>query len=205
MKADRGFDGGDDGGGPEDLRTILRQWRAPAPSPEIEEELRRTFRRRRSSGRRRVWLALAASLLVVAALALLLNESMRAPGRLAERPTPPLVSSPAPPPPVAPERAAIPGPAHATPAPAKRSPKVPLPRNEVIVEPGQAELLAELARQWRNVRQAGPGLSLPRIEVLPADAPPSAILQAQAKDEVPEYRTRWKDVESEWPFAHWAL
>jgi hypothetical protein len=78
-------------------------------------------------------------------------------------------------------------------------------RNEVVVEPGQAELLAELARQWRNARQAGPGLSLPRIEVLPADAPPSAILQAQARDEVPEYRTRWKDVESEWPFAHWAL
>jgi hypothetical protein len=205
MKADRGFDGGDDGGGPEDLRTILRQWSVPAPSSELEEELRRTFRRGRSSRRRRVWLTVAASLLIVAALALLLHDSTRAPVRLAERPTPPLVSSPAPPSPAAPKRTAIQGSVQVPPAPAKRSPTVRPARNEVVVEPGQAELLAELARQWRNARQAGPGLSLPRIEVLPADAPPSAILQAQARDEVPEYRTRWKDVESEWPFAHWAL
>lgn len=204
MKADREFGGGDGGGGPEELRTILRQWRVPAPSPDMEEELRRTFRRGRSRKRRLVWLALAASLFVATALVLRLTSPMKAPDRVAE-PAASVSPSAAGPPKVEPPPADKRGPVHASSAPAKRSPTVRPARNEVVVEPGQAELLAELARQWRNARQAGPGLSLPRIEVLPADAPPSAILQAQARDEVPEYRTRWKDVESEWPFAHWAL
>jgi hypothetical protein len=84
-------------------------------------------------------------------------------------------------------------------------PPAPAARNEIIVEPRQAELLAQLARQLRGTRQGGPGVSLPRIEVVPADAPPSPIRKAQTHDEVLPYRTHWEDVESEWPFAHWSL
>jgi hypothetical protein len=204
MKADREFGGGDGGGGPEDLRTILRQWRVPAPSPDMEEELRRTFRRGRSRMRRLVGLALAASLFVAAAFVLRLTSSMKAPDRVAE-PAASVSPSAAGPPIVESPPADMRGPVHASSAPAKRSPTVRPARNEVVVEPGQAELLAELARQLKGTRQGEPGVSLPRIEVVPADAPPSAIRKAQTHDEVPEYRARWESIESEWPFAHWSL
>jgi hypothetical protein len=54
--------GPEDGPEREALRAFLRQWHVPGPPPDIEEDLRRTFRRRRSGRRPVVWLALAAGL-----------------------------------------------------------------------------------------------------------------------------------------------
>jgi hypothetical protein len=72
---------------------------------------------------------------------------------------------------------------------------------EVIVEPGQAELLAELGRQLRGVRQAALGTTTPRIEVVRADAPATPVPALQATD-VPRYRGDWETVAVEWPLVY---
>jgi hypothetical protein len=200
----RGLGDGEAAGGREDLRAILRQWEAPVPSPGIEAELRREFRRRRSQGLRpRVWLVLAAALLIPIALAARL---LTTPG--AKRPAPVaapdvVLSRRAPAPPlVEPRRAAVPEPPPRNQR-AKGSPKSRA-RSEVIVEPRQAELLAALARELRGTRQGGPGVSMPRLEVVPADAGPRPIRTARSYDVVRSQRSDWVSVGSEWPLAQWA-
>ena len=76
---------------------------------------------------------------------------------------------------------------------------MPPAETEVLVEPGQAELLVQLARQLRGTRQALPGVSMPRIDEVRADAPASPIPEMQAGDEVLAYRSQWEKVGSEWP------
>lgn len=196
MKADGEF-GWESGREPEELRAILRQWKVPPPPREIEEELRRTFRRRRSNRRSILWLAAAAS------LALLLVYQAKPPGR----PTPlvvverPAFRTPPPAPLVeAPRREA-----RATPDPAARRPwtaAAPPLEGLVIVEPRQAELLAQLARQLQGARGAQPAVSLPRIEAVPADAPAPPVRAAPARDTVLEYSAHWETVGNEWPFMH---
>lgn len=206
MKADRRFRSeGDGGGGSQDLRPLLRLWSAPLPPPEVEEQLRRTFRRGRAK-RRLAWLAVAASLAIATSLALLFLRASptEVPGRIAQRP--PQVMPSAPPSPVAaPHPVGTRGPEEALPASPKRVRTVRPAVKEVIVEPGQAALLLQLARQLNGTRQASPGLPPPPIVVVPADAPPSPIRKAQTHDSVPPHRDHWKKVESQWPFVHWSL
>lgn len=199
MKADGEF-GWEGGREPEDLRGILRQWKVPSPPAEIEEELRRTFRRRRSRRRSIAWLAVAAS------LTLLLAYQVGRPGRptstfVAERPA--LESPPRPPVVEArrPEASVI----QKAAAHAPRAAVVPSVECDVIVEPRQAELFAQLARQMQGARQALPGGSLPRIEVVSADEPAPAIRPAQARDTVLPYRADWEKVGDEWPFVYLPL
>ena len=202
MKADGELGSGSDRE-PEELRTILRQWKVPGPPLEIEEQLRRTFRGRRSKRRRTVWLAVAASLALVLAYAVR-PLGRPAPPLVAERPAP--VAPPASPAStVEPNRVETRGPVHASRARARPARAARPARSEVLVEPGQAELLRQLARQLRGTRQAPPGASLPRIEVMPANAPAGPILETQARDDVLEYRAHWEKVGSEWPFVHRSL
>jgi hypothetical protein len=183
--------------GPEDLRGVLQEWKVPPPPREIEEELRRTFRRRRSHRRPIAWLAVAASLTLL--LVYQVGRPWRpTPAVVAERPV--LKTPPRPPVVVA-----RPLEANAIPEAAARAPRaavVPLIGGDVIVEPRQAELLAQLARQLQGARQAPPGVSLPRIEAVPAEAPAPSIWAAQARDAVLPYRAHWEKVGDVWPFVH---
>jgi hypothetical protein len=204
MKADREFGGGD--GEPEDLRKILRQWTVLGPPPEIEEQLRRTFRRRRSKKQRIVGLAVAAG------LTLLLVHQVTGPLRpgppgVAERAASvaPPASTPPSPVMVPPTRIESRAPLPSVPARARRAPTAPPAETEVVVEPGQAELLVQLARQLRGTRQALPGVSVPRIDEVRADAPASPIPEMQVGDDVLAYRSRWEKVGSEWPTWHRSL
>jgi len=88
---------------------------------------------------------------------------------------------------------------------APRAAVVPLVEGAVIVEPRQAELLAQLARQLQGTRQAVPGVSFPRIEAVPADAPPPPIRAARERDTVLEHRDHWEKVGDKWPFVHRSL
>ena len=199
MRVDGGLGSGS-GREPEDLQTILRHWKVPGPPTEIEDDLRRTFRRRRGHRPPLLWLAVAAS------LALLLVYEVKGPGRpappvVAERPT---LRTPPPPPVVEADRRET----RATPDPAARAPRAavaPPAEGAVIVESRQAELLAQLARQLQGARQAPPGVSVPRIEAVAADAPPPPIQAAQTRDTVLQYRDHWERVGDEWPFVHRSL
>jgi hypothetical protein len=185
------------GGEPDELREILGQWKVPGPPREIEDDLRRTFRRRRGRRPPVIWLALAAS------LALLLVHQVTLSGRppvVAERPLPNTL------PPTPLVEASLE--TRATPAPAPRVQRAAVAApvgNAVIVEPRQAELLAEFARQLQGARQALPGVSLPQIEAVAADAPPPQIQAAQTQNTVPQYRNHWESVGNEWPFLHRSL
>jgi hypothetical protein len=197
--------GPEDGPEREALRAFLRQWHVAGPPPDLEEDLRRTFRRRRRSGRRPVvWLALAAGLALIAL-------SQVVPTRRPAPPAPLQRSAVIAPPPLAPpappssdrgadrttDLAAVPAP----PSRVRRA-RVPSPTEfEVIVEPGQAELLAQFGRELRTVQQEARGTTPPRIETVPADAPEALIPQMQATD-APAYRATWETVAGEWPFMH---
>jgi hypothetical protein len=197
MKADRGFVG--EGGGESDrLRAVLREWRAPGPPPEIEDDLRRRFRRGR--GRRPVvWLALAAC-----AALLILNLVTRG-----DRPATPVVVEPgqaaAAPEPPSPLRAA-----EKTVEPGAQARDLTRPRRArraetVVVEPGQAALLAQLARELRGARFAPPAGAPPPIVAAPHGARPGPILEAPPRDVFLPHRTQWKRLETEWPFVHRTL
>ena len=193
--------GPEDGPEREALRAFLRQWNVGAPPPDLEEDLRNTFRRRRQPARRPVaWLALAAGIALVVL-------SQVVPTR---RPAPPegpvVVASPRPARPAPPESGPTVsrGDVAAAPVPPARGQRAAVPRaaeREVIVEPGQAELLVQLGRELRMVQQEAPRTTLLRIETVPADAPGAAIPQMPATD-APAYRATWETVEGEWPFVH---
>jgi hypothetical protein len=76
-----------------------------------------------------------------------------------------------------------------------------LSKRDVIVEPGQADLLVEFGRKLRGMRQAVPGTAMPRIETLPAYAPEAPIPAMGALD-LPPYRAEWETVAGEWPLVH---
>jgi len=192
--------GPEDGPEREALRAFLRQWRVPGPPPDIEEDLRRAFQRRRSGRRPVVWLALAAGIALV-----VLSQAVPT-GRPVPPERPAAAASPRPVPSVPPESGPIvsrPG-AAAAPAPPVRVRRASVPspaEREVIVEPGQAELLAQLGRELRAVQQEAPRTTSLRIETVPADAPEATIPQMWATD-APAYRATWETVAGEWPFMH---
>jgi hypothetical protein len=212
MKRDRDVDVGD-GRPPDELRAILRQWSAPAPPPEIEAGLRQAFRRRRTGRRAWTWgLAVAASLVMVL---LTLGRGPFGTRPPADARTPAVAPAPGP---AGAGRADVvvaspPSPAGPSPAApravaagiAARARRVARPEPAVIVEPGQAALIWQLARELQGARFAVPSGPPPRVESEPHGARPAAILQAPPNDEVPRYHRAWMTVETEWPCVHWSL
>jgi hypothetical protein len=197
--------GSGDGPEREALRAFLRHWHVPGPPPDIEEDLRRTFRRRRRSGRRPVvWLALAAGLALVALLRFVPTGQPMPPAPL-ERPAviaPPQLAPPAPPPSDRGADRTTDAAAGAARTPRTRqAPDNPPSERDVIVEPGQAELLAQLGRRLRDVREAMPGTAVPRVETLPAGAPDLPIQDLRVTD-LPPYRNEWEAVGGGWPSMH---
>jgi hypothetical protein len=194
--------------GPEDgperaaLRAFLRHWHVAGPPPDLEEDLRRTFRRRRSSRRPVVWLALAAGITLF-----VLSQAVPT-GRPIPPERPVVAASPRPAPSVPPESSpTIRAEAAAAPVPPARVLRAQAPaptEHEVIVEPGQAELLAQFGRELRTLQQEAPRTTPLRIETVPADAPEAPIPQMPAMD-APAYRATWETVEGEWPFVHRAV
>jgi hypothetical protein len=67
----------------------------------------------------------------------------------------------------------------------------------VIVEPGQAELLAQLGRGLRDVREAMPGTAVPRVETLPAGVPDPPVQDVRVS-EMPQYRDQWETAAGGW-------
>jgi hypothetical protein len=192
--------GSGDGPEREALRALLRQWHVPGPPPNLEGDLRRTFRRRRSSRRPVVWLVLAAG------LALLALSQVLPTGRPVPPERPVVAASPRPAPSAPPETSPTVGRAEvaAAPVPPARVRRAPVPsptEPEVIVEPGQAELLVQFGRELRTVQQEARGTTPPPIETVPADAPEAPIPQMPATD-APPYRATWETVAGEWPFVH---
>ena len=201
MKTDLTRGSGDD---PERerLQSILRDWRVPGPPADLEQDLRRAFRQRRRSSRRPrvVWLSLAAGLALVA-----LSQVVPT-GRPVPPERPVAVALPRPAPPAPPESGPIVSRAGAAtaPTPAVRVRRAPVPspaERDVIVEPGQAELLAQLGRRLRDVREAMPGTAVPRVETLPAGAPDLPIQDTRVTDQ-PPHRNEWEEVAGEWPSVY---
>ncbi len=183
MKAEARPDAGD---GPErdELRAILRQWRVPEAPPEIEDQLRLSFRRRRSPRRRALWISLAAGLTMLAAW------QMRSPDRPSRPASPqaPVAAVPSLAEPlrtVEPDRVSGSTPAVAEQGRVRRRPVAAPKEPEVVVEPDQAALLAELVRTWSGTRQAAPGTAIPQMPEV----------------EVPRYLEEWQTVAGEWPLV----
>lgn len=166
----------------EELREMLRHWQVPGAPPEVEEGLRRAFRGRSAPRRRVLWLSLAACVTLLVAWQ---RWPAEAPVRPAAAPGP--VTAPASQ--TSPTQAVDRDPASSstgvavTRARTRRPATPPRPEPEVIVEPAQAELLAEFGRELWETRQAAPGATIPQmpdVEVLP-------------------YREEWEAVAGEWP------
>ena len=191
--------GPEDGPEREALRAFLRHWHVAGPPQDIEEDLRRTFRRRRSGRRPVVWLALAAGLALV-----VLSQAVPTGRPLPpERPVaaaPPQLALPAPPPSDRGADRTAEVAAARTPR-ARRAPDSSPGERDVIVEPGQAELLAQLGRRLRDVRDAIPGTAVPRVETLPAGAPDLPIPDMRVTD-LPLHRNQWEEIAGEWPSVY---
>jgi hypothetical protein len=202
MKANRV--GREDGPEREALRAFLRQWRVGTPPPDLEEDLRRTFRRRRSGRRPVVWAALAAGIALAVLSLVLPTRRPTAPDR------PVAVVSPEPAPTVPPGSSpAVSGTRIAAASNAPRPHGRPAPLRsltepEVIVEPGQAQLLRQLGRELRTVQQEAPRTAPLPIETVAADAPEAPVPRMPETD-APAYRVAWETVEGVWPFIHRAV
>jgi hypothetical protein len=147
-----------------------------------------------------VWLALAAGIALV-----VLSQAVPT-GRPVPAERPVVVASPVPAPSVPPESSATVARADAAaaPAPPARVRRASVPssaEHEVIVEPGQADLLAQFGRELRTVQPESTGTTPPRIETVPAGAPEARIPRMPATD-APAYRATWETVAGEWPFMH---
>jgi hypothetical protein len=214
MKPNRRFEWNE---GPDDrLRALLREWRAPEPPRQLERALAWRLRRRNAWKRGAPWLAAAACLALVL-LGRLASTPPAAPpaGRQARDTEASTRASARPPARAASERSPSPAPpsesaaarspaitgaaAGSSPRPSARRPAAAAGSVEdaVLVEPGQAALLAELARDLRGAKQSPPGAPLPPIEVIPAHAAPPVEPSAEA--ELQPYQMRWESVGSEWP------
>jgi hypothetical protein len=197
---------------PDQLRAILRRWRAPETPPGIEDDLRRAFRRRRRPGRTLALggLAVAASLVIGLVAVIGARQGRRPPA---------LVPAPSSRPAVSAADGQNDVPAVPSAAPAARSstsrvagggrlarpPQAPRVQSVVEVEPGQAALLAQLARDLGRARAARPAGPAPPPASMPLSARPDEILQAPARDEPQPYRSEWRRIDTEWPFVHRSL
>ena len=193
-----------DGPKQDELRNVLRQWRTPEPPPGIEDELRRTFRRRRP---RRSVLGLAVAAGLVILLVTLANRAFAPRVRVVAQVPSSAPSAPAPVgpaavtarPPSAPRALAT------RPRGSRRARRASHAEPVVVVEPGQAALLRQLARALGGARVALPAGAPPAPEVILPDVRREGLLQAPARDEVRPYRSEWKRIETEWPFVHRSL
>jgi hypothetical protein len=183
VKADAGQDWDDEEG--RELREALRGWRVPPPPTDIEDTLRREFRSRRLRRRPAAWLSLAAAVVLLAAWPLL-SARLRGKQSVAPVPPPAVAATALPSPPLA----------QAAPEPRRDAPirtterrlgrAAALPKAVepvVVVEPAQAELLAEFGRRAWERAEAAPGAVIPRM---PAS-------------DAPAYRAEWQEVAGVWP------
>jgi hypothetical protein len=203
--------------GPDDeLRGLLREWKAPEPPAQLERALVWRLRRRSAWKRWAPWLAAAACLALVL-LGRLTSAPTAPPPRgpgardAAREATPPAAAAP-----LAAASASRPagatapgasseGPSESGAATASQVGRASTAKAEdpVLVEPGQAELLAELARALRGARQSPPGAPLPPIEVIPAHSTPP--IESSADVELQPYQLHWESVGGEWPSMRRAL
>lgn len=176
----------DEGAGPErdELRAMLRHWRAPQAPIEIEDALLWEFRRRRLYRRRALWVPLAAAAALIVAWQMRSADlPLRSPSPEAPVSVAPSLATPRRT--VEPDRVSDSTPAVGEPARARRRPS-PAPKEpEVVVEPAQAQLLAELSRRMWGTRQAVPGTTIPEMP----------------EGDVPRYREQWETVAGEWPLV----
>jgi len=66
------------------------------------------------------------------------------------------------------------------------------------VEPGQAELLADLGRRLEGGVSAGAGGPIPAVGAMPEEANGAGI-PAMPRTDLPAYRSRWETQADEWP------
>ena len=185
---------------PDDLRSVLRLWQVPGAPPEIADHLRRVFRRRRSRRQVVAWLAVAAGLALVFVTQMRWRDRPAVPANAHVRAP---ASTPAPRLAVATQRVE----STARTTRGRRASSVPAPRSpklDVIVEPGQAELLARLAQQMSGLCQVAPGASWPRVEELPMDTRAAAIPSVGVV-QIPSYRMDWVAGSGQWLPVHQPL
>lgn len=70
----------------------------------------------------------------------------------------------------------------------------------VVVEPGQRELLVELAERLRSRRHPRTVISAAAVEIVPAGTRARSTLEV-APREVPRYEARWERVADVWPLV----
>jgi pyruvate/2-oxoglutarate dehydrogenase complex dihydrolipoamide acyltransferase (E2) component len=201
MKTDLHRNGGE-GPGREELHDWLRHWEAPSPPAGMEDDLREAFRRRRPRRGPALWLGLAAAAVLFSAWWIGSWEREEAPARRA----PPPVALSSPPAPAAPREPTVRRPAEAVPAtPSGRvaarglAPRTQRPP-EVIVEPGQSRLLAELGRRLGEVRTVTPGAAISTAE--PMRVAVSTTVPTMGATSVPAFQGEWETVAGEWPYVH---
>jgi len=183
----------------EPLRAVLRGWRVPAPPAEIEDALRLAFRRRRARPRLAVWLSAAAAVALAAAWPLVaphLGRKPAAPSPAASTglPAPPadrLESAAPSAPPVAQVEPAQPTVALARSrgVASLRAARAQKAQPAVVVEPHQAELLAEFGRTALRGTHAAPGASMPPMP----------------ETQTPAFRAEWEEVAGAWPAVQVAV
>ena len=199
MKADREF-GGEGGREADGLRGILREWEVPGPPPEIEDDLRRTFRRRRGWRRPVLWLSVAASVVLLLVYRAT-PHSRPGPPVVAERASAATPAAPALPPPSPIAARPLETRARAVGELARAHPRA----EAAVVEPGQAALLAQLAGELRGKRCASPAGAAPQIVAAPLGSRPEPIPEAPPRDVFLPHHNEWKRIETEWPFVHRSL
>jgi hypothetical protein len=171
------FSAGDD---PEPLRRLLRRYQVAPPPPEIEAALRATFRRRARKRRLFAGLAIAAGLLLAMGLVIPRSKTSQDTDvvRRAVPTPPPAMSSHIESRPLLPRAVATQVPRRRPRPPTMARPSEP----EVIVEPGQMELVMQLARRFQRARVAPSRdvaatavtrWEVERVEIGPADVEPA--------------------------------
>jgi hypothetical protein len=196
MKADRTRDF-EEGPERDALREALRRWPVPPVPEELETALRFELRMRRAKPRRVLWLSLAAGLALLAAWPLVFpRPGAERRAASAARPRAPVQA-----PPVARVEAAqatiaevVPLRPTARPSPARTAAGARAARRgvsppSIVVEPGQAELLAEFGRTAWERTEAAPGASIPAMPAV----------------RTPAFRAEWQEIAGEWPAVQVAV
>jgi hypothetical protein len=177
----------------EELRALLRSWQAPGPPPGIEAGLRREFRRRRQPARRVLtWGALAAGLALLVAGLLAARRDSGGPaapntgtGQAAATTAPtPVPHTEAVGPTAVSSRLEVAAGRPREPERGVRDRVATESDRKIVVEPGQAELLAQLGRRLWETQQAAPATE---VVAMPEAYTPTT------------YRAEWQPVAGVWP------